>query len=276
MKKRVKLLCFMTIVLLCGGMLFATGQKEKEPVHLKLATTTSTENSGLLAELLPVFEKEHNIVVDVIAVGTGKAIQLGENGDVDVILVHARAAEDKFVQEGYGVNRKDLMHNDFVILGPPEDPAGIKGMASASEALQKISSSQTHFISRGDDSGTHKKEKALWEQAGISPAGVWYKEVGQGMGAVITMSNDMGAYTLADRGTYLAMKSKIDLVVLVEADPGLFNPYGVIAVNPDKHSHVKYNEAILFINFLISQQGQDIIRNFKKEGQVLFYPDVIK
>jgi tungstate transport system substrate-binding protein len=276
MKKRAKLLCFTMIILLCGGMLFAGGQKEKEPVHLKCATTTSTENSGLLAELLPVFQKEHNIIVDVIAVGTGKAIQLGENGDVDVILVHARAAEDKFVREGYGINRKDLMHNDFVILGPNHDPAGIKGMTSASGALKKINASQASFISRGDDSGTHKKEKALWKKTGISPAGVWYKEVGQGMGTVITMSNDMGAYTLADRGTYLSMKNKIQLAVLVEGDPVLFNPYGVIAVNPDKHSHVKYDEAMIFINFLISQQGQDIIRNFKKDGQVLFYPDVIK
>ncbi|QEN09814.1 tungsten ABC transporter substrate-binding protein [Oceanispirochaeta crateris] len=255
--------------------LSAEGQYE-ESTHIKLATTTSTENTGLLAELLPAFKEKTNIQVDVIAVGTGKAIAHGENGDVDVILVHARSKEDAFVEAGYGVNRRDVMHNDFVILGPDSDPAGIKGMTSAAEALSAIAAAQQDFLSRGDDSGTHTKELSLWNTAGMTPSGTWYKETGQGMGSVLTMTNEIQGYTLTDRGTWLAMKDNLDLSVLVEGDPVLFNPYGVIAVNPDLHEHVDYEGAMSFITFLTGPEGQSIIREFKKNGEPLFYADALK
>lgn len=247
-----------------------------ESGRLRLATTTSTENSGLLAELIPPFEDRAGLKVDVIAVGTGQALKLGETGDVDLVLVHARASEDAFVAAGHGVDRRDVMHNDFIILGPSRDPAGVRDMGNAAEALKAIANRRESFISRGDDSGTHKKEKALWKQAGLSPKGRWYRDVGQGMGAVITMSDDMQAYTLADRGTYLSMKSKITLEVLVESDPKLFNPYGIIAVNPAKHPHVNYNGAMRFIAWITSPEGQNIIGAVQREGQVLFYPDALK
>ena len=266
---------FTAIITLClSTALFAGGQKE-EPVHLKLATTTSTENSGLLAELLPVFQEEENIQVDVIAVGTGKAIAHGENGDVDVILVHARSREDAFVADGFGVNRRDVMHNDFVVLGPEEDPRGIAGMTDAAAAFAKIAASEADFLSRGDDSGTHTKEKAIWSTAGVTPEGTWYKEVGQGMGAVLTMTAEMQGYTLTDRGTWLAMKDDLNLKVLVEGDPVLFNPYGVIAVNPELHPHVDYESAMKFIDFLTSKKGQTLIQDYKKNGEQLFYPDAL-
>lgn len=246
-------------------------------VNLKLATTTSTENSGLLGILLPPFEEKHDIKVDVIAVGTGAAIELGENGDVDIILVHARAAEDQFVEEGYGVNRRDVMHNDFIILGPAEDPAGIKGEESASSALTKIATTEaaTYFISRGDDSGTHKKELSLWESANIVPEGDWYLEIGQGMGAALQVADERQGYVLSDRGTYLSYKDKIDLEILSEGDPLLFNPYGIIAVNPATHSHVKYMEAMQLIAWMTSIEGQEIIGNYEVDGEILFYPDAI-
>ncbi len=255
--------------------LSAEGQYE-ESTHIKLATTTSTENTGLLAVLLPVFKEKTNIQVDVIAVGTGKAIAHGENGDVDLILVHARSREDAFVEAGYGVNRRDVMHNDFVILGPVSDPAGIKGMTTAAEALAAVAAAKQDFLSRGDDSGTHTKERSLWKAAGMTPSGTWYKETGQGMGSVLTMTNEVQGYTITDRGTWLAMKEKLDLVILVEGDPVLFNPYGVIAVNPDLHSHVNYEGAMSFITFLTGPTGQAIIRDFKKNGEPLFYADALK
>jgi tungstate transport system substrate-binding protein len=243
--------------------------------RLRLATTTSTENSGLLALLHPVFEAETGLKVDVIAVGTGKALKLGENGDVDLVLVHAREAEDAFVAAGYGVMRRDVMHNDFVILGPAADPTGVKGL-SAAEACAKIAAAQASFVSRGDDSGTHKKELALWTGAGLKPGGTWYKEAGQGMGAVITMTENLQCYTLADRGTYLSMLDKISLQVLVEGDPDLFNPYGVIAVNPERHPHVNYRGAVQYIEWITSPEAQELIGGYTRNGQVLFYPDALK
>ena len=239
---------------------------------IKLATTTSTDNSGLLAELLPAFNARHGIEVKVIAVGTGKAIKHGEAGDVDVILVHARAAEDRFVAEGHGVGRRDVMYNDFVILGPQGDPAGIRGLADAAIALRKIAEGETSFLSRGDESGTHKKEMALWEAAGLEPSGAWYMPAGQGMGAVLTLADEKEGYTLTDRGTWLAYRGKLDLVLLVEGDPHLFNPYGVIAVNPVRHPHVKREEAAVFIEWLTSAQGQELIGGFRRDGERLFHP----
>jgi tungstate transport system substrate-binding protein len=275
MKKNIFLLFILIFSSIYSIVCFADGQVENYE-RLKLATTTSTDNTGLLDELLPAFTTATGIAVDVIAVGTGKAIALGENGDVDIIMVHARSKEDNFISEGYGVNRKDLMHNDFVILGPSSDPAGISVTGSAAEALEIISKNKSDFISRGDDSGTHTREKELWSATGITPSGTWYKEAGQGMGAVITMANDLEGYTLADRGTFLAMRGNIDLVILIEGDNKLFNPYGIIAVNPALHEHTNYEGAMSLITFLTSRKGQSIIGNFRKNGEQLFYPDVIK
>lgn len=240
--------------------------------HLRLSTTTSTENSGLLKVLLPPFEQQNDCKVDVISVGTGKALKLGEAGDVDVVLVHARKLEDKFVADGFGVNRKDVMYNDFVILGPAADPAGVKGSKTAAEALAKIVARQIPFVSRGDESGTHTKEKELWQLAGGVPKAAWYVEAGQGMGEVIIMATEKQAYTLADRGTYNAFKkAKTNLAIVFDGEKGLFNPYGVIAVNPAKHPHVKHQLALKFIDFITGAEGQKIIADFKVDGDPLFF-----
>ena len=243
--------------------------------RLKLATTTSMDNSGLLSVINPAFEDVYGVKVDVISVGTGKAIRLGENGDVDLILVHAPAAEKRFVERGSGIERRSVMHNDFVIIGPESDPAGISGADSLEEAMQLLLQVKHGFISRGDDSGTHRKEKQLWRTAGMQPAGDWYLSVGQGMGVVLRMADDKQSYTLADRGTYLAYKNKLSLQVLYENDESLFNPYHVILVNPENHPHVKTELARLYSGFLREKQGQDLIRNFKVNNETLFHPDVI-
>ncbi len=225
----------------------------------------------MLDVLLPPFEDRFHITVDVIAVGTGKAIKLGENGDVDVILVHAREAEDRFVREGFGVSRRDVMYNDFVIVGPPEDPARIRGNGPI-VALRSIAETGSLFASRGDESGTHKKEKLLWKAAAIEPRGEWYLEVGQGMGATLLIADEKRAYCLADRGTYIALEDKISLEILCEGDPSLLNPYGIIAVHPAKHPHVRYVEAMALIGWVTSPEGQQIIRDFRKSGKALFHP----
>ncbi|MEZ5525564.1 MAG: substrate-binding domain-containing protein [Pseudomonadales bacterium] len=260
-----------TLSLFLSGQAFA-----HEMQRIRLATTTSTDNSGLLAVLHPVFEEKNHIKVDVIAVGTGKALRLGTNGDVDVVMVHAPGAEKKFIAEGSGVERLPVMHNDFVLLGPAEDPADVKDAASLDEALQRIVTSNATFVSRGDDSGTHKKEKALWKSAGIEPQGSWYQAAGQGMGAVLQMSNNKQAYTLSDRGTYLAFKDKLSLAVVYEGAPNLLNPYHVILVNPEKHPHVKTELAQRYVDFIRSPEGQRIIADFKVNGEALFKPDVVK
>ena len=247
-----------------------------EPQELILATTTSTENSGLLSYLLPDFEAEYNVKVDVIAVGTGQALKLGEDGNADVLMVHARAREDAFMDAGHGVRREDLMYNDFVIVGPANDPAGIVGMADAAAAFKAIAEAGAPFISRGDDSGTHTKEKDIWNAAGGDPSGNWYISAGQGMGAVLTMADEQQAYTLSDRATYLARtKEGSDLEILVEGDPIPFNPYGVMAVNPDKGEHIKFDLAEVFIDWLISMPTQEKIGQFGIEdfGSPLFVPD---
>lgn len=251
-------------------LLFTQGATAAE--RLRMSTTTSTENSGLLKVLLPPFERQNDCQVDVIAVGTGKALKLGEAGDVDVVLVHARKLEDKFVADGFGVNRKDVMYNDFVILGPAGDPAGVKGAKTAAEALAKIAARQAPFVSRGDESGTHQKEKELWQAAGGAPKGAWYVEAGQGMGEVIVMASEKQGYALADRGTYNAFKkAKTDLVIVFDGEQGLFNPYGVIAVNPQKHPHVKYGLALKFIDYLTGTAGQRRIADFKVDGEPIFF-----
>ncbi|GAB6194539.1 ABC transporter substrate-binding protein [Desulfocastanea catecholica] len=251
-------------------LLVMSGQAMAEE-RLKLSTTTSTEASGLLAYLLPAFEKQNNVRVDVIPVGTGKAIELAKAGDVDVTLVHARSKEDEFVESGYGINRRDVMYNDFIILGPPNDPAGVKAVKTVTEAMKKIAESRSTFFSRGDDSGTHTKEKALWEKAGIQPKGDWYIEAGRGMGEVIVMATEKLGYTLADRGIYIAFEGKTDLQIVQEGDEVLFNPYGVIAVNPKKYSHVNYNKAMDFITFLTSFEGQKMISDYKMKNKQLFF-----
>ena len=243
--------------------------------RIRMATTTSTDNSGLLEVILPPFEKTYGVTVDVIAVGTGKAIKLGESGNVDLILVHAPAAEKRFVAEGYGVNRRAVMHNDFILLGPKSDPAQIKGEKDIKEAFTKISQSGSLFISRGDDSGTHKKEKSIWKAAGVEPDGMWYLEAGQGMGTVIQMAHEKLAYTISDRGTFLTYRPKIDLIVISEGDTNLYNPYGVIAVNPALHPQVKYVKAMTLIGWLTSPECQKMIGEFKKGGEILFYPDAV-
>jgi tungstate transport system substrate-binding protein len=243
---------------------------------LVLATTTSTQDSGLLDYLLPFFEDEYGLKVDVIAVGTGQALKLGEDGNADVLLVHARAQEDAFMAAGHGVRREDVMYNDFVIVGPPSDPAGINGMTSAADAFKQIADTQSPFVSRGDESGTHTKEKSIWSAAGIEPSGDWYISAGQGMGAVLTMADEQQAYTLSDRATYLARTLVgTDLVILVEGDPILFNPYGVIAVNPDKNPEIQADLANTFIDWLVSLPTQEKIAVFgvDKFGAPLFTPD---
>ncbi|ADQ15589.1 substrate-binding domain-containing protein [Halanaerobium hydrogeniformans] len=243
--------------------------------RLIFATTTSTENSGLLDELIPPFEETFGIRVDVISVGTGAAIELGANGDADIIFVHAPEAEAEFIEGGYGVNRRDVMYNDFVILGPPADPAGISEIELAVDAFLAISNSEAEFISRGDDSGTNKKELSIWEEAGIDINQSWYIESGQGMGASINMADEREAYILADRGTFLAYSGEIDLEVLNSGDPVLFNSYGIIPVNPAYHSHVNYKMAMAFVGYLTSQEGQSIINSFSSYGEQLFFADAI-
>jgi tungstate transport system substrate-binding protein len=265
------LLVLSVMILLVGAISLCSAE-----TRLRMSTTTSTEASGLLKVLLPPFEKANNCKVDVISVGTGKALKLGENGDVDVVFVHARPAEDKFVAAGFGVDRKDVMYNDFIIVGPKSDPEKIKEAKTAVEAFKRLAEGKAEFISRADDSGTNKKEKALWKAAGITPKGKWYIEAGQGMGAVLQMAFDKKAYTLADRGTFLAYESKIDLGIVFHGDKALFNPYGVIAVNPKKHPKVNYELAKKFIDYVTGPEGQKIIGDFKVHGKQLFYPDAKK
>lgn len=258
------------------GPLLAAGTDEADtgdPIRLRLATTTSTENSGLLAELLPPFEAASGAIVDVVAVGTGAALELGRNGDVDLVMVHAPELERAFVEQGYGVERVGFMYNDFVVLGPADDPAGIAGSTDAAAAFAAIATSGATFISRGDNSGTHAKERSVWERADLEPAGSWYREVGQGMGAVLTIADNEQAYTLADRGTFLAFRGQIELAVLVEGDPLLFNPYAVISVNPEVHSHVQRDLAQALIDYLVSDAGQRIIAEYRVQGEQLFTPD---
>ena len=242
-------------------------------------STTSTQNSGLYTYLLPKFKTKTGIQVNVVAVGTGQAIKNAKNCDGDVLLVHAKPSEEKFVQEGYGVKRSDLMYNDFVIVGPPSDPAKVAGMKQAPAALKKIESVKALFASRGDNSGTHKKEKRLWKAAGIDPqtgSGQWYRETGSGMGATLNAGVGMGAYVMTDRATWISFKNKGDYKILVEGDDGLFNQYGVILVNPKKCSTVKQAAGQKFIDWLLSPEGQKAIAAYKLGGKQLFFPNANK
>jgi tungstate transport system substrate-binding protein len=267
-------LCLLVLITACDGNSSEPEETVSEPVRLILATTTSTYDSGLLDFILPHFEQEYNATVDVIAVGTGQALETAARGDADIVLVHARSREDKFVADGHGTQRYDVMYNDFVIIGPPEDPAGIAGMTSASEAFAKIAEEQAIFVSRGDDSGTHIKELSVWSEADITPDVSWYKSAGQGMGAVITMADEFEGYTLSDRATYLARNAEgLSLEVLVEGDPVLFNPYGIIPVDPEEHPETKMELAQNFVDWIISIETQELIASFEVQGQQLFMPN---
>ena len=252
-------------------MLFA-GAPVLAQQSIRLSTTTSTENSGLLQYLLPKFEAKTNSKVRVISVGTGKALELAKNGDVDVTLVHARALEDKFVAEGHGVNRRDVMYNDFIVVGPESDPAGIRGSKDVLAAMRKIAASGAKFISRGDNSGTDLMEKAYWTQAGSQPQGSAYVSAGLGMGEVLNMAAELRAYTLTDRATYIAYRAKTGLQIAVEGDPKMFNPYGIIAVNPQKSSSLNYKGAMQLVEWITSSEGQALIASFRTGGQQVFFP----
>ncbi len=247
---------------------------------LTLATTTSTYDTGLLDEINAAFQKRYGARVDAVAQGTGAALETARSGDADVVMVHARSLEDDFIREGYGINRRDLMFNDFVIVGPEDDPAGIDEVGEAIAAFEAIADAEATFVSRGDNSGTHTKELAIWEAAGVEPGGDWYREAGAGMGEVLNQANQSGAYTLADRGTFIAQRSKLALSIRVqgpiEDGPELLaNPYGILAVNPAVHENVTYDLAMAYIGFITSQKGQSIIQEFTVDGEQLFFPEAI-
>ena len=246
--------------------------------QLLIASTTSTQNSGLFDILIPAYEKSsrYDVKVEVVAVGTGKAIRIAKKGEADMLFVHDPFREEKFVAEGYGVNRRAVMHNDFVILGPAKDPAGIKGTKSAIDAFEMIAEKGSPFFSRGDDSGTNIKELDIWDDAGINPKGKgWYFETGSRMGDTLLVASQKKAYTLSDRGTFLNFEPRLELKVLSQGDPLLRNQYSVIAVNPEKFPEVRYREAMDFIAFVTSREGQHIIADYKKHGTNLFYPDAV-
>ncbi len=250
-----------------------------DQVSIIVQSTTSTANSGLYDHLLPRFEKEHAIVVHVVPVGTGQAIRNAMRGDADVLLVHAKAAEERFIQQGYGVTRFDLMYNDFVLVGPSADPARVLGAHGVTEVLSRITASGVLFASRGDDSGTHQAELSLWRRAKIDPAaasGTWYRETGSGMGATLNAAVGMGAYTLSDRASWVSFKNKGGFRVLFEGDPSLFNQYGIILVNPARHAHVKAQAGQKFINWMISDEGQAQIAAYRRNGQQLFFPNAVR
>lgn len=261
------------------GLLLAVtvgAQVLAEDRFITVASTTSTENSGLFGYLLPIFKEKTGIEVRVVAVGTGQAVKLAENGDADVLFVHHKPSEEKFVADGYGVKRFAVMYNDFVLVGPAADPAGVKSATDVVAALKKIAQAKAPFASRGDDSGTHKAELALWKAADVdvkAASGGWYRETGSGMGATLNTASGMNAYALTDRGTWISFKNKGDLVILTEGDKRLFNQYGVILVNPEKHPHVKKDDGQAFVDWLVSADGQQTIANFKVDGQQLFFPN---
>jgi tungstate transport system substrate-binding protein len=243
---------------------------------ITVASTTSTEQSGLFGYLLPIFEKEKGIAVHVVALGTGQALDVGRRGDADVVFVHDRPAEERFVREGFGVERRHVMFNDFVIVGPVADPAQVAGLHDASEALRRIADARAPFISRGDRSGTNAAELRLWQLAGVDPTagrGVWYREIGQGMGPALNTAGAQNAYTLSDRGTWLSFRNRQDLRILVEGDARLFNQYGVILVNPQRQPHVKADDGQRFIDWILSPAGQSAIGSYKINGEKLFFPN---
>ena len=247
-----------------------------QPKSIVVASTTSTEQSGLFGHILPMFTQKTGIQVKVVALGTGQALDVGRRGDADVVFVHDRPAEDKFVADGWGIGRRDVMYNDFVLIGPKADPARVAGTKDVAAALKRIADTKAPFVSRGDKSGTHQAELRYFKAAGVDPVagrGGWYKETGSGMGPALNTASSMNAYILADRGTWLAFKNRGDLVIVVEGDKRLFNPYGVMMVNPARHPHVKVAESQAFIEWLVSKDGQAAIASYKVGGEQLFFPD---
>ncbi|MDW7740231.1 MAG: substrate-binding domain-containing protein [Bacillota bacterium] len=295
-RKNSLLLFFVLFSLVFGLLMFTAGcaqdttpeaEPEEEPEEVPeetpeeveiidtiiLATTTSTYDSGLLDFLNPIFTEQTGIEVQVVSQGTGAALETGARGDADVLLVHDRVSELRLVDEGAFVDRYDVMYNDFIFVGPDDDPAGIKAVSTAVEAFNLIEDSGNTFVSRGDDSGTNRMELRLWDSAGIDPTGEsWYLSIGQGMGDTLNVANESLGYTLTDRGTYVAMKDTLDLVIVLEGDPVLFNQYGVMAVNPELHSHAKYEYAMMYIEFLMSDEGQNLINSYQVNGETLFFP----
>jgi tungstate transport system substrate-binding protein len=264
------------LALALSSALAPAGQVAAEERFVTLASTTSTDNSGLYDWILPRFTQRTGIEVRVIAVGTGQALRIGRNGDADVLLVHDRESEERFVAEGAGVERVDVMYNDFVVVGPSLDPAGIRGDSDVAHAMTLIAGKRTLFVSRGDDSGTHKAEMRLWRSAGLDPtphSGTWYREAGAGMGATLNTASAMEAYTLSDRGTWMSFGNRGSLEVLVEGQPPLFNPYGAVLVNPERHAHVKAADGQRLIDWLISSEGQRAIASFELGGAPLFHPN---
>jgi tungstate transport system substrate-binding protein len=262
--------------LLAAGLGLTLGPAIAQDKYITVASTTSTENSGLFGHILPMFQDETGIEVRVVAVGTGQAIELAKNGDADVLFVHHKPSEEQFVADGFGVERHEVMYNDFVIVGPASDPAGIKGGKDAVDALAKIAGAEAPFASRGDDSGTHKAELALWEEAEVDVAGAsgtWYRETGSGMGPTLNTAAGMDAYALTDRGTWLSFENPQNLEIVVEGDPRLFNQYGIILVNPEKHPHVKTELGQSFIDWVLSDEGQEAIGAFEINGQQAFFPN---
>lgn len=262
----------LTLVL---GLSAATAPVSAEPSAIVVASTTSTEQSGLFKHLLPIFREKTGIDVKVVALGTGQALDAARRGDADVVLVHDRPAEDAFVAEGFVKARRDVMYNDFVLVGPASDPAGIRGVG-VREAFAKLAAAKAPFVSRGDRSGTHSAELRSWKEAGVDLAaarGDWYRDVGQGMGPALNTASALGAYILADRGTWLAFKNRGDLTILVQGDPRLFNPYGVMLVNPERHAGVKAKEGQAFVDWLVSPEGQNAIASYKIGGEQLFFPN---
>ena len=270
----LRLILYPILTLLCFNL---NGSAVAAERFITVASTTSTENSGLFQAILPLFQRATGIAVRVVAVGTGQAIRMAERGDADVLFVHHEPSEKQFVADGFGVKRHGVMYNDFVLVGPRRDPAGIGGLADAVDGLVRIAAGQTVFVSRGDDSGTHKRELSLWQAAGIDVAaasGTWYRESGAGMGTTLNIASGMDAYTLTDRGTWVNFGNKGNLAILVEGDRRLFNPYGVILVNPRRHPHVKAADGQTFIDWLLSPDGQGAIAAYRIDGQPVFFPSV--
>jgi len=275
----MKKLISLSLVLLAIFVLSGASSVQAIEKNIILATTTSTQDSGLLDVLLPVFEKKTGYFVKTIAVGSGQAMAMGQKGEADVLLVHSPAAEQKLVKEGYGINRRLVMHNDFIVVGPASDPAKIKGMKSTIDVFKKIASTQSIFMSRGDNSGTHAKEKDIWKKSGVKNEGEkWYQQTGLGMGQTLNVASEKAAYTLADRGTYLALKKKLSLDILAEGDAVLLNIYHVIEVNPAKWPKVNAAGAKAFADFMVSKETQAVIKTFgvEKFGSALFFPDAGK
>jgi tungstate transport system substrate-binding protein len=270
---------FSAFALLLGALatpFLSLPSAEAQEKSIVVASTTSTQDSGLFGHILPMFKAKTGIDVKVVAQGTGQALDTARRGDADVVFVHAKPQEERFVAEGFGVKRFDVMYNDFVLIGPKADPAKIKGGNDVVTALKAISAANSPFVSRGDRSGTHAAELALWKQAGLDPAAgkpAWYREIGQGMGAALNTANAMNAYVLSDRGTWISFKNKGDLAIALEGDQRLFNQYGVILVNPEKHPNVKKDLGQTFIDWILSAEGQNAIRSYKIEGQQLFFPN---